>query len=1108
MIVTFYSYKGGVGRSMALVNVGELLADWGYRVLMCDWDLEAPGLERYLLYNESTFFNDPDGRAAYENELTSALVHPGLMDLLTEYKTVLTQPPVVPSEEEKNNFASVGKLFLRRPSSFARDVSQRRRAGSLTLLSAGRREGTWFQKYAQSVRDFDWTDFYDKWGGNAYIEFFRKDICGDDATPDPSAADIVLVDSRTGVTEQGGVCTHHLADVVVLITAPNEANIEGTHWMASSLVKASSLGVRGDRPPLQIIPVESRVEITTEKDLVYDFHEYFKNKLTDFLPPAIGDQEAFFSAARIPYIGYYSFRERIVVREERKSKELYGAYQALADGIVRCGVASQLVEDRVPEEIASRRGPTQGARGPQPQGAVYLCHAQADRALAEKLAAGLQGVGVEVWADFRAMPGAALEKSAASLIVSGDAGLTSAMRAELDAALRLLARQAHPIVVVATSTSSFAPLPGLRVPVLGVPPRLDRAFFERLAAQLATAPTAEVAKESPYRVGFSSEADNRSFFGRDRELAEVIALLAEVPSGWVNIVGDSGSGKGAFVRAALVPAIRRGLVAGLPRETRVAVFNPGSDPVLELASALFTSEMAAGIPLRQLRERLGQSPTSLRDFIRELTAGGEPVVLVCDGLEGELRRAGSSFLLDAFRECLTSEPKLAFRLITTVRTDAAALRTARLDVPAAVYVLEPMKDAQLREAIEGPAKVVGARFESGLIDRLIDECRTAAQPLRLARRVLDLVWMQTGGLVLTHAAYDTVGGVAGVLTATAESTFESLSDEEKRVARAILASLAWRVFHGSPASYGTATAIGTIDGTVRADEVMSKLSDAGLIAISRDTVQLAHPTLLQWNRLRDWTEVDADSLRRRDDLAAAARAWISAGKPAIGLPYGKQLRYFEDGITPTSSEEIDFLVAARHYEKRYKRTAALMWILLLLALVWGVYRGCSVQKQPAPVATETGMATTAIDSPDATSSTDTTDTTAASEASTTAVQQPVKGRPRTQFEVYGPDDISNTSEHHEWVQQGRLWKETTSWRGNPTGEESDAPPETSYWYEAERTQVDGTDGVILRKRGSSRQIFVPHLDATGKWRTTVLDRSSPRSEWTEFINLKPRRIVK
>ncbi len=47
-VYTFYSYKGGVGRSMALANVAALLARWGKKVLIVDWDLEAPGIEKYF----------------------------------------------------------------------------------------------------------------------------------------------------------------------------------------------------------------------------------------------------------------------------------------------------------------------------------------------------------------------------------------------------------------------------------------------------------------------------------------------------------------------------------------------------------------------------------------------------------------------------------------------------------------------------------------------------------------------------------------------------------------------------------------------------------------------------------------------------------------------------------------------------------------------------------------------------------------------------------------------------------------------------------------------------------------------------------------------------
>ncbi len=72
MIYTFYSYKGGVGRSMALANVAALLAKWSKKVLVVDWDLEAPGIER--------FFNNSSHHLSKKRKTT-----PGLVDLIHSY---------------------------------------------------------------------------------------------------------------------------------------------------------------------------------------------------------------------------------------------------------------------------------------------------------------------------------------------------------------------------------------------------------------------------------------------------------------------------------------------------------------------------------------------------------------------------------------------------------------------------------------------------------------------------------------------------------------------------------------------------------------------------------------------------------------------------------------------------------------------------------------------------------------------------------------------------------------------------------------------------------------------------------------------------------------
>lgn len=74
-VVTFYSYKGGVGRSFALANVGVLLSRWGFRVLCIDFDLEAPGLAH--------FFGSVDHDPATRDWLQKA---PGLVELVARFK--------------------------------------------------------------------------------------------------------------------------------------------------------------------------------------------------------------------------------------------------------------------------------------------------------------------------------------------------------------------------------------------------------------------------------------------------------------------------------------------------------------------------------------------------------------------------------------------------------------------------------------------------------------------------------------------------------------------------------------------------------------------------------------------------------------------------------------------------------------------------------------------------------------------------------------------------------------------------------------------------------------------------------------------------------------
>lgn len=125
MIFTFYSYKGGVGRSMALANVAEWLRVEGAHVVMIDWDLEAPGLENY-------FFS---GKA----DLEKARRRPGLLDLLLVYREHFERTARLHPGQSGNEIAERAIRSLPNLLDFLQPIHSGGDEGSLWLISAGSR---------------------------------------------------------------------------------------------------------------------------------------------------------------------------------------------------------------------------------------------------------------------------------------------------------------------------------------------------------------------------------------------------------------------------------------------------------------------------------------------------------------------------------------------------------------------------------------------------------------------------------------------------------------------------------------------------------------------------------------------------------------------------------------------------------------------------------------------------------------------------------------------------------------------------------------------------------------------------------------------------------
>ena len=219
-IFTFYSFKGGVGRSVALLNAAYCLVGRGRNVLILDMDLEAPGIGRFLRDNQE-LAREPQKDVI---DLMSAVIAAPDSDgrrPLAELSAVAS-PFIAPVKAEKLDVPSLTpRLGVRG----RLDVITGRADGDyctrLDRLRLGQRSQEDLVEYGEVLRK--------------YLKGLRievpplpgtEDIPGIGPTQEPY--DYVLVDSRTGVTEAGGLCLGPLSDRLVVFTGLNHQNVRGT----------------------------------------------------------------------------------------------------------------------------------------------------------------------------------------------------------------------------------------------------------------------------------------------------------------------------------------------------------------------------------------------------------------------------------------------------------------------------------------------------------------------------------------------------------------------------------------------------------------------------------------------------------------------------------------------------------------------------------------------------------------------------------------------------------------------------------------------------------------------------------------------------------------
>jgi serine/threonine protein kinase len=454
------------------------------------------------------------------------------------------------------------------------------------------------------------------------------------------------------------------------------------------------------------------------------------------------------------------------------------------------------------------------------------------------------------------------------------------------------------------------------------------------------------------------EADASRFFGRDREIDQVVSELRSRPL--VAVVGPSGVGKSSLIRAGAIPALKRS-----GEGWDACIVRPGRGPLFALAGALAQmhctalsgdGELAdsAGLAVvERLVERLRSEPGYLGARLRARASSKRRRLLIfVDQFEELYTQGAPPDERAAFLACLAAvadDAASSLRVILSMRSDfldrLADERHLSTEVTRGLLLLPPMGREGLREALIRPLEACELRFEAdALVDRMIGDLDATPGALPLLQFTAARLWelRDVDRRLLTAASYEQLGGVAGALASHADAVLAGMPPSRQAVARVVLERLVtpertralvsmdeWRTAGGDPEAV---------------DAVVQHLASMRLVVIegggAEHTVELVHESLIaRWPTLRRWLDENQEDAVFLARLRGAALQWERSGRDQgmlwRGEPAREAQRWQERRQGPHGQREQAYLdavcaLATRSASRQRRLVAGIMAALVML----------------------------------------------------------------------------------------------------------------------------------------------------------------------------------
>lgn len=442
---------------------------------------------------------------------------------------------------------------------------------------------------------------------------------------------------------------------------------------------------------------------------------------------------------------------------------------------------------------------------------------------------------------------------------------------------------------------------------------------------------------APYHgLGAYRQEEADLFFGRKDALQRLWDLIVAAEAGpdpaLVVLCGARGLGKSSLLSAGLL---------GNPGPRTPLRITPHDDPDTAPAAAPRGHRLLVVDRIERLFTK--GTPEDTQRFLERLTELAAPhaeprttVVISCD----------SAYLTE-----LTRQPALA-----------ATLRKPTM-------LLEPMTEAELREAITRPAAAVGLKVEDSLVEVLLHDLSVfdPHSPIRMPMLsyVLSQTWAHRTGGTLTLDAYRESGGVEGAFAKGCELIWDRLNERDRVATRHVLVAL---TFIGPTAAQRDRISpdllIQESEDPAATSAVIAWLTRAQFLVRRKDRIELVHDMMLTaWPRMTEWLAEEREFAALRPRIEADAREWARQGRPPRLLYRRTRL---DDAVawlrrtgTPNRlAREFLSESMARHRRRLLRRRllqaviAVLVAIAVVLAVALFVARASTTEEQRGAAVTE------------------------------------------------------------------------------------------------------------------------------------------------------------